>query len=250
MLKKVFFIVSIILIASCKTPNKIEPKSAEEAFYEGLKLFNKKDYTEALSFFDMIKLQFPGSNVADKALYYTAEINFIRQEYILASFNYNRVRTNFPGSEYAKISAYKAGLSLFNISPSYHKDQEHTIKAIKTLQEFQYIYPNKEDSLYKITDSMIIECRNKLAEKDFRIAELYKKLESPRSALIYYESVLKNYDDTKFYEEAFVGKIEMLYWMKKNDEAINTEITYKAVFPDGRLLKNIEDAKTKYSLKK
>jgi outer membrane protein assembly factor BamD len=250
MLKKIFIVSIILLTTSCKTTNKLELTNAEDTFKEGLMLFNKKNYTEALSFFDMIKLQYPGSNIADKALYYTAEINFIRQEYILASFNYNRVRTNFPGSEYAKISAYKAGLSLFNISPSYHKDQEHTIKAIKTLQEFQYVYPDKEDSLYKKTDSMIIKCRSKLAEKDFRIAELYKKLESPRSALIYYESVLKSYDDTEFYEEAFVGKIEMLYWMKRNDEAINTELTYNVVFPAGRLLKNIEDIKTKYSLGK
>ena len=240
------FLFLIVLVAACKTGSNFEPKTAEEAFNEGLRLFEKRQYTDALSFFDMIKLQFPGSAIADKAQYYTAEINFARKEYMLASFNYNRVRTLYPGSEFAKIALYKAGLSQFLMSPSFHNDQEYTTKAIKTLQDYQFYYPNKEDSLYKETDRMIVECRNKLGEKEFRIAELYKKLESPRSALIYYESVLKNFDDTQFYESSFFGKIEMLYWMKRVEEAKNTELTYRTLFPTGKYFKEIEDAKRKY----
>ena len=246
MLKKTTYLLLIILMSACKTGSTFEPKTAEEAFNEGLRLFEKKEYTEALSFFDMIKLQFPGSGIADKAQYYTAEINFARKEYILASFNYSRVRNLYPGSDFAKISLYKAGLSQYLLSPSFQKDQEYTLKAIRTLQEYQNYYPNREDSLFKKTDTMIMECRNKLGEKDYQIAELYKKLESPRSALIYYESVLKNYDDTKFYEPSFLGKIEMLYWMKKNEEAKNTELTYKALFQNGKYFKEIEDIKMKY----
>jgi len=241
-----YILLLLLLITSCKTGSQFEPKTAEEAFAEGLRLFNKKNYTEALSFFDMIKLQFPGSAIADKAQYYTAEINFIRNEFILASFNYNRVRTNYPGSEFAKISLYKAGLSQYIMSPSFHKDQEYTLKAIKTLQDYQYFYPDKEDSLYKETDRMIIECRNKLGEKEYMIAELYIKLGSPRSALIYYESVLRNFDDTKYYELAFLGKIESLYRMRRIEEAKNTELTYRTLFPSGKYFKEIEDAKTKY----
>ena len=239
-------LLCIILVSSCKTGSKFEPKTAEEAFNEGLRLFNKREYTEALSFFDMIKLQFPGSAIADKSQYYTAEINFARKEYILASFNYNRVRQIYPGSEFAKIALYKAGWSQYLISPSYHNDQEHTLKAIKTLQDYQFYYPNKEDSLYIETDKMITECRNKLGEKEYQTAELYKKLESPVSALIYYESVLKNYEDTKYYEPAFLGKIEMLYWTRKKDEAVNAELTYKSIFPNGKYFKEIDDLKTKY----
>lgn len=242
----IIFFVLLIALSSCKSVSKVEPSSAEEAFNEGLKLFEKKEYTEALSFFDMIKLQFPGSAIADKGQYYTAEINFARKEYVLASFNYNRVRQIYPGSEYAKISLYKAGLSQYLLSPNYHKDQEYTLKSIKTLQDYQYYYPDKEDSLYKKTDTMIVECRNKLGEKEYQIAELYKKLLSPRSAIIYYESVLKNYDDTKYYEPSFLGKIEMLYMMKRKEEATNTELTYKTLFPDGKYFKEIEEAKIKY----
>lgn len=188
-----------VVFSGCKTGTKFEPTTAEEVFNEGLRLFNEREYTEALSYMDMIKLQYPGSGYADKAQYYTAEINFIREEYILASFNYSRVRTVYPGSEFAKISLYKAGLAQYLMSPDHHKDQEYTIKAIKTLQDYQFFYPEK-DSLYNRTEEMITECRNKLGEKDYRIAELYTTLRSYRSALIYYESVIRNYEDTRYFE--------------------------------------------------
>ena len=249
MLKIIYYsllLLFVLLLSNCKTASKVEPKDAQEAFNEGLRLFNKREYSEALSFFDMIKLQFPGSAIADKAQYYTAEINFARKEYMIASFNYNRVRQLYPGSEFSKIALYKAGMSQYLMSPSFHNDQEYTLKAIKTLQDYQFYYPEKEDSLYKETDIMIEECRNKLAEKEFYIAELYKKLESPRSAIIYYETVLKNYDDTKFYEQAFLGKIEMLYLMQIYEEANNTELIYKSFFPNGKYFKEIEEIKTKY----
>ena len=38
----------------------------------------------------------------------------------------------------------------------------------------------------------IIELRNKLAQREFDIAEIYRKLDSPNSSLVYYESVINN----------------------------------------------------------
>jgi outer membrane protein assembly factor BamD len=232
------FSLLIFAFTACQTGSKFEPHSAEEAFNEGVRLFDEREYTEALSYLDMIKLQYPGSNIADKAQYYTAEINFARKEYILASFNYSRVRNAYPGSQYAKVALFKAGLSQYLMIPSYYKDQEYTRKAIKTLQDYQFFYPEK-DSLYYQADTMIVECRDVLGEKEYMTAELYKTLESPRSALIYYESVIQNYDDTQYFEPAWFGKIAMLYWMKRYEEAKNATLTYNNLFPNGKNKANI-----------
>jgi outer membrane protein assembly factor BamD len=232
-----------LFVGACATGTKFEPKNADEAYNEGVRLFEKREYTEALSFFDMIKLQYPGSNIADKAQYYIAEINFARKEYILASFNYSRVRAIFPGSELAKISLYKAGYSQYLLVPDYHKDQEYTFKAIKTLQDYQYFYPDK-DSLYNETEKMIVKCRDIMGEKEYMTAELYNTLESPRSALIYYESVIANYDDTKYFEPAWFGKIKMLLTLKRDEEAQNAILTYNNLFPNGNLKNQINNLTT------
>ncbi|MPN28529.1 Outer membrane protein assembly factor BamD [bioreactor metagenome] len=129
------------------------------------------------------------------------------------------------------------------LAPDYHKDQEFTKKAIRTLQDFQYYYPEK-DSLYNETDIMIVKLRNTLGQKDYETAQLYKKLESPRSALIYYDSVIKDYDDTDFFEPAWFGKIEMLYMLKRTEEAENAVLMYNKLFPDGKFTSDIKAVAT------
>ena len=234
-----FVFVSIFVISCSTTGNKFEPKSAEDAFNEGYRLFGKRNYNEAMSYFDMIKLQYPASNFADKAQYYIAEINFARREYVLASFNYSRVRTLYPGSSLAKSALYKSGYALYLLAPDYHKDQEYTKKAIKTFQDFQFYYPEK-DSLYNEADKHIMKLRNVLGEKKFETAQLYRRLESYRSALIYYESVISEYDDTNFFERAWYGKIESLYYLRRFEEASNAALTYNNLFPNGEFAERIQ----------
>lgn len=235
----IILLLVAIFIAACSNLKSFEPKNAEEAFNEGMRLFNNKDYLEAQTFFDMIKLQYPASNYADDAQYYLAEIYFKRKEYILASFNYNRLKSMYPGSEYAKISHYKSGYSQYLLSPSAEKDQDYTKRAIKTFQEFQFYYPEK-DSLYENASKFIQELRNKLGEKEFKIAELYKILESPHSALIYYDSVINDYEDTSFFEPSIFGKIEALLIMGRKEEANIAIGTYNRLFPNGQYKSRIE----------
>jgi outer membrane protein assembly factor BamD len=241
----IFFAVFSIFFTACSTGSKFEPKSAEEAFNEGFRMFEKKKYIDAMSYFDMIKLQYPASNFADKAQFYIAEINFARKEYILASFNYSRVRTLYPGSEFAKIALYKAGYSQFLLSPDYHKDQEYTKRAIKTLQDYQFYYAEK-DSLYEETSKMILQLRDVLGEKEYETAQLYRKLESPRSALIYYDAVINEYDDTKYFEAAWFGKIEALFLMRREEEGKNAVMNYQKLFPNGEYSAQINEIVNSY----
>ncbi len=162
-----------------------------------------------------------------------AEISFKKKEYILSSFHYGRLRALYPGSKYAKSSLYKSAYSQYLLSPKFDKDQDYTKKAIKTFQEYQFYYTEK-DSLYEAASKIIQELRDKLGEKDFRIAELYKLMDSPRAAIVYYDTVINDYDDTSFLEPALFGKIESLILMEKIDEANMTISTYKKLFPNGR----------------
>ena len=242
----IFCILLLLCVAvACKTGSKFEPQNAEEAFNEGFRLFERKKFNDAMSYFDMIKLQYPASGVADKAQYYIAEIHFARKEFVLASFNYNRVRTVFPGSEFAKSSLFKAGYSQYMLAPDFHKDQEHTRRAIRTLQEFQYFYSDKTDSLYTKADKIILELRNTLGRKEYEIARLYQRLESPRAALIYYEFVIKDFDDTQFLEPAWFGKIEMLYRLRRVEDAENAVSAYNKLFPDGKYKQQMEELATR-----
>ncbi|MEJ5244239.1 MAG: outer membrane protein assembly factor BamD [Bacteroidota bacterium] len=232
------FFLAIILI-SCKSTDKFESRDPESVFNKAVELFNKEDYLESRNLFEMIKLQYSATEWADDAQYYLGEIAYKRKEYVLAAFNYNQLRRSYPGSVYAKTSLFKTALSFYELSPKFDRDQEYTKKAIQAFQEFQYIYP--DDSLSPEASKKISELRNKLAYRDFFTANLYRKLDSPHSALIYYNSVIKDYNDTEYYEPSFLGKVQVLLEMEKIDEAKSIIQLYKKNFPNGKYLKDIAE---------
>lgn len=233
-MKKIQILLSITLLSflliTCKSTSIRDYSNDEEIYLNALKLFNDKDYREAPQLFDVILLQYPASKYADDAQYYIAEINFAEEKYVLAAFNYQKLMRNYPASDYVKISFYKSALCNYYLSPSYDRDQKYTRDAIKSFQDFQMVYPG--DSLAVESDNKIQELRNKLANREFFTAELYKKLDSPISSIIYYDEVIKNFPDTKFYEPSFFGKIETLYEIGKYEQLKSLIQLYKSKFPN------------------
>jgi outer membrane protein assembly factor BamD len=230
-------VLHCLVIACGAARSNIIPRTVDDVFTLGVEEFRLGNYAQAQKLLDIIKLQYPASKYADDAQYYLAEINFAKGEYILAAYNYNQVRRTFPNSEYAKISMYKAALSNQKLSPKSDRDQDYTKQAIRAFAEFQAAYP--KDSLAKEAGLRIRELRNKLAEHDFRTAELYVKLYAPRSALTYYDLVLNNYSDCDYTEPAFAGKIKMLARLKRIPEAKESLRLYRAKFPNGASLNDL-----------
>jgi outer membrane protein assembly factor BamD len=219
--------------SACVQRSTVIPRNVDEYYEQAMEAFNTEDLTRAQKFFDVIKLQYPASKYADDAQYYLAEINVKKNENILAAYNYNQLRRTFPNSEFAKISAYKAALSSARQSPKYDRDQDYTKQAIKAFSEFQAVYP--KDSLSTEAGKRIIELRTKLAEHDFRTAELYIKLQAPRAAIAYFDLVLTNYPDTEFLEASFLGKIRMQVRLKRGTEAQEGMRLYRQRFAQGKM---------------
>lgn len=229
--------LSIIALASCASSAKVDTTNLEELFKAAKERFDSKDFMESTKYFEIIKLQFPASQYSDDAQFYLAEIEFEKERYIYASFNYSLLRKYYPNSDYAKLSLFKSALSLFKQSPKFDRDQDYTRKALNAMMEFQSIYP--KDSLAQVANNYIGELRNKLAEREYSTAELYKKMEQPKSSLIYYDQILNDYEDTKFYEPAYFGKIETLVKLRKYEEALGLCDLYVKIFPKGENLSEV-----------
>ncbi|TAL69170.1 MAG: outer membrane protein assembly factor BamD [Bacteroidetes bacterium] len=228
-----------ILFFGCSSTKQHDVKSAEETFNEAMELFKDEDYLEAEKLFELIRLQYSASQFADDAQFYLAESNFKRREFIYAAYNYNMLRKIYPHSEYTKKSLFQSGMCYYKLSPAYDRDQDYTVKAIQSFSEFQTIYP--DDSLYVQATGIIRELRDKLAHREYFTAELYRKMFSPESAIIYYDSVINDYPDTEYYEPAIYGKIEVLIELKKNDEAKSLIDLYKKLFPGSSNLDKVKN---------
>lgn len=233
--------VCIFLLNSCSSTKSNEKKiqTAETTYLDAMEALKDEDFLTAMKFLEVIKLQFPASQYADDAQFYTAEINFKRKEFILAAFNYRLLLTTYRSSEFSKEAFFKQALSYYNLSPTFDRDQKYTYEAIQALTDFYVAYPN--DSLSKESLALINELKDKLAKKVFETGVFYKKQELPRSALIYFDQVLEEFFDSNFHESAMFEKISMLYWMKKYEEVAILSESYKQMYPRGQYLSQLSD---------
>jgi len=175
----------------------------EEQFSYAKSIFDKKDYHKSKMQFMVVVLNNPGSLIIEKAQFYLAESYYNLKEYILAVGEYEKLIRSLPESPYVDDARYKIGMCYYKLSPGYALDQEYTYKAIIQFQRFLEDYPNSD--LKPEVEKWLSECRHKLAKKEFKTGELYRKMSAYQAAILSFNGVLEKYYDTRFAEDA-------LYW--------------------------------------
>jgi outer membrane protein assembly factor BamD len=221
----ILFLV-VAFVSGCGSSEPTEQLSAEKRFAVGMRLFNNGDYLDAIEEFRIITLQFQGSGVADGAQYYLAECRYMREEFILAAYEYDQLVRTMPSSPYVSKARYKRALCYYRLSPPSYLDQMYTRKAIDEFQSFIEYTPT--DSLVHEAEARIMEMNSKLAEKDYNDGVIYMRMGYYRAAVVYFEDVIEKYHDTPYAELAQLRKAESLSERKKQADAMSElEVFYK-----------------------
>lgn len=210
------FILSMILV-SCSSYNVRPNMAPKERFELAKKMFNNRDFFEAKTQFKILTLNSPGVQFIDEVQYLLAECHFNLKEYIIAADEYGRLIRLYPKSSWLDDAQFKIGLCYYKLSPKPSLDQQYTYQAIENFQRFLEDFPKSE--LVPKAAKMLQKCRTKLAEKEYKAGELYRKLNFYSAALVYFNSVLETYYDTKFAEAALYWKGECLYKLERKNEA-------------------------------
>lgn len=202
----ILWFMLVMVLSGCGR-YKIKPNiSAEDRMKVAEKMFKDGDYLDARTQFHIIILNSPGGSLSDKAQFYYAECHFKLKEYILAIAEYEKLIRIYSNSEYVDDAQYLIGLSNYKLSPKAGLDQTSTEKAIEGFQKFLEDYP--DSPLVTQANEYMHKCREKLAQKNFKNGESYRKRSFYHSALIYYDYVLDNYYDTKYAEKSLWSKAE------------------------------------------
>ena len=76
---------------------------------------------------------------------------------------------------------------------------------------------------------MILNLRTKLAKKNFYTAKLYLRLEELDSAVIYYDSIIKEYYDTEFVNYSLINTA-IIYFIDDKEKSISYLENHKNSF--------------------
>lgn len=212
---------------------KINTDDPNKAFEIAKRKFDRGDYVSAIEDFSLIKVMFPGTDVIEKAQFYTAESYFNQKEYLLAAYEYDNFLKSHPLSAFLPQARYKLALTYYNLSPKYSLDQEFTRQAINEF--LGYIEQFPQDKNIHNAEEKVKELRNKLAYKDLVTAENYMKLDNNRSAAVYFQSVYDNYLESDYADDGMVGHAEALINGKKYDDAKKVLEKFYKYFPKSSL---------------
>ncbi len=205
--------LAIFLVFFISCASQLDGLDETDLYVEkSIEYYKDKKYSKARDRFQNIINNNQGTVLAVESLYYLALC-----EYELREFN--NAKQSF--KEYVRYSQddlrrqdaeYKICLCMFELTLDYNKDQTATKKAIDEFQTFIEKYPGDKKYLSEV-NQRIMFLREKLAFKQYKSAILYVKSSQYDSAEIYLDTLLTQFRDTKYADDARIAKI-IIFLMK------------------------------------
>lgn len=227
------FLLIIVIWLGCSGRSPEPTWTAEEYFEYAKEMYDDEDYFESANEFTIVILRYAGSSVADSAQFYLGMSHYHLEEYIISAAEFSKLINNMPQSPLVPEAQYMLGMSYYEMSPRAALDQEYTKKALRAFQIYVEDYPRHERR--EEVDRKLLELREKLAQKEFLNAELYRKMYRLRSSLIYYDIVLDRYYDTTWADDALIGKALVYIELEEWENAREQLLIFKDKFPDSDL---------------
>ena len=217
-LKQIIYSLFIVFIFNC-AGNNIINNDLEKSLNKGIKLFSEKKYSKARDQFEFIIYNNPGSAIALKSQYYFAESLYMLENYNQASREYDKFIMLSQDSELVARAKFLICKCLYKLSYDYDKDQNETNFTIDKIQYFLEEYPRTSHKIE--CEIMITDLRSTLAKKEIESGKLYLRTEKYDSALIYFNLVLIEYYDTKYYDDGLFYIVLSYILNDQIDEADN-----------------------------
>ena len=222
----IFFIFFTYLIISGCGQKKVEVKPLEDtnidsqmikAYNEGLTALDNKDYMLAVKKFGEAEILYPQSIWAPRSALMTAYSYYVYERYFDTIFELERFLKTYPEHDRQNYAYYLLGLAYYEQIVDEKKDLEPIINSKKYFQIIINEYPGSEyaaDAEFKL--DLIKEI---LAAKEMYLGRYYIEKEKWIPAINRYKTILENYDDTIYVEEAIHRLVEIHYKVGLIDES-------------------------------
>jgi outer membrane protein assembly factor BamD len=179
--------------------------------------YERNDYTEAISLLQgYIQYRAEAADL-DEAHFLLGMCHVHRKEWPLAAGEFVVVTSDYPDSPRLADAHYWLGVSHWRQARGAPYDQDPTRRALAQWQRFLTLYPDHPRA--EEARRFQLEGRTRLAEKALRNGRLYITLKQYGPALFYFDEVVDDYPDTKWVDEARVGRAEALRGQGRLDEA-------------------------------
>jgi outer membrane protein assembly factor BamD (BamD/ComL family) len=174
----------------------------------------------ALEALEEVRLNDISGPLGEKALFYIATVKFFREDYKDADYYYSEVWKKYPNGTLAAKAMKYSILCKEMVNGGSDYDARPLKEAIDLIQQTGAYPELRTDS--KFLERQMVNISNQLADKDYNIAEFYRRTGHPGSAYFYYELVRRRYPGTSYSEKAIKGLEEMRKKLDKQQAKTGT----------------------------
>ncbi|MEM7655670.1 MAG: outer membrane protein assembly factor BamD [Bacteroidota bacterium] len=220
-----------------------EKDSAAFFFYQ------RGDYEKAAFLFEDLRPAYRGTDRAKTIMYHYAYAKYHFGLYVVGAYYFEQFVKQFPNDDLTPECTFMIGYCYYLEAAPYQLDQTFTDKAIAQLQLFIDTYPYHE----KVEDCnrLLIELRERKAQKEFESARLYYHVENYRAAVTAFDVMIQEFPDSRYREEAqflwFKSAVRLAdvssSRRKKNRylDALDQYQSFVDKYPNSPFLKEAED---------
>jgi outer membrane protein assembly factor BamD len=236
-MKQIIFLLLLVLTA-CAHTIPISEMSTKRKVQAADELMSRKKYRAAQEIYEKIVFECKGDTLVKKAQYQLANCYYHQKLYENAVTEYEELLHFFPVSQYSADAEFKIGVCWYELSLSYHYDQEETKKAIKQFELFLKKYPDSAKS--DKAANMLNQCKNKLLAKKYENGFIYYKMGYYNAALMYLNEIFDENINGEIDRKALVLAAK-IYHKKRDKESLSKVLaTAKQKYPNRPSIKIIE----------
>ncbi|NUM88464.1 MAG: outer membrane protein assembly factor BamD [Bdellovibrionales bacterium] len=221
---------------------------ADVQMAEGERLLSKGRYVEAVERFRILRTRHPHSKQAALASLRIGDAHYEEEAFIEAASAYKLFRELHPKHERAPYALFRLGESYYQQIPSTaDRDLSAAQDAIEAYAALVEKFPQSQDAA--TARERIHTLRQKLAEKEDYIGDFYFKRDLFRAAASRYQNLMDQFAGFGFDERALYRLASALEKIGEHVRAEEMIDRYRAMFPEGKFLKNLEDIRKRLAEK-
>lgn len=223
-------VICLAAVAGCTSTPPYEGMTAEEAFAYSQRRFEEGEYGDAIEALERLTASGLTFDRMAEARLLLADAFFRDGQHLTAVSEYTRVLDRYAGSEVADDAALGVCRSYVELSPIPQRDQTYTEQALQACRNTASDYASSDigDQARQLADLMF----ERLAEKDFEVAESYFRLGFYDSARIYYEDVVEKYPETPAAPRSLLRLVELFTRIEYDDLAEESRQRLLNDYPD------------------
>ena len=223
--KFIYFFILMFFFISCSKEevkeNVILEKSLDmqvlEAYEEGMKALNSNDVLFAAKKFNEAEILFPQSQWAPKSALMAAYSYYKQDYYGDAIAELDRFLKVYPNHKNTSYAYYLLGISYYEQIVDEEKDLQSIKNAKDTFKILVKEFPNTE---YSIDAEFKIDLINDiLASKEIYLGRYYVDRRKWIAAINRFRTVIDEYDQTIYAEEALHRLVEIYYILGLKEES-------------------------------